>query len=430
MFIAIPRRLIVVFVLTIILIITFTYRESIPQQPWRSLPLEKIGLGEIEEGAQGPAENGTATPIEGDTTPSPGEATTPAGAGKEVKPFPGGKAKPAGHKYTKNLIIASIKKEDTAWLDETFPPGSHVNVSKYVADDPSAPLHPLKNKGHEVMVYLTHIIDFYDSLSDVNIFMHAHRRAWHNDDLMDWHADEMVNRLSAERVQREGFMNMRCHWNPGCPDWMHPGASHKDVNKKEEVVLARAWAELFPDNDVPSVLAQPCCAQFAVSADRIRMLPKEKYMFFRDWILKTPLDDYISGRVWEYVWHYVFTRRAVLCPEEHICYCDGFGICFGGKVEYDAWWDKKHDLDNREDQLREWEEQAKKIKDAEKNPGGVEEGVELKIPEYGRDVELRKEIGELKTWTTEELEKAKKRGDLASSRAKEAGRNWQPGDGF
>lgn len=63
-----------------------------------------------------------------------------------------------------------------------------------------------RNKGHEVMAYLSYIIDHYNNLSDVNIFLHSHRYAWHNNDLLGGDAVQMVKRLSAERVQREGFM--------------------------------------------------------------------------------------------------------------------------------------------------------------------------------------------------------------------------------
>lgn len=58
----------------------------------------------------------------------------------------------------------------------------------------------------EVMVYLSYIIENYDKLADVNIFMHAHRLAWHNNELLDHDAVQVIARLSAERVQREGYV--------------------------------------------------------------------------------------------------------------------------------------------------------------------------------------------------------------------------------
>ncbi|RJE16641.1 hypothetical protein PHISCL_11022, partial [Aspergillus sclerotialis] len=70
----------------------------------------------------------------------------------------------------------------------------------YAVDDPSAPLHPPKNKGHEVMVYLSYIIDHYGNLPDIVAFMHSHQFAWHNDDLFDMNAATLLRRLNPARV--------------------------------------------------------------------------------------------------------------------------------------------------------------------------------------------------------------------------------------
>ena len=82
---------------------------------------------------------------------------------------------------------------------------------------------------------------------------------------------------------------------------------------------------------MPKVLAQPCCAQFAISKGRILSIPLKRFIAYRDWLLRTPLSDYISGRVWEYIWQFVFTGNHTVCPMMHICYCDGYGFCFGGE---------------------------------------------------------------------------------------------------
>ena len=97
-------------------------------------------------------------------------------------------------------------------------------------------------------------------------------------------------------------MNLRCHWDPGCPAWLHPGAVERNYEKQEEHLLASSWAELFPHDTIPTILAQPCCAQFAVSRERIRAMPKQQYVYMRDWLLRTELTDYLSGRIFEYLW--------------------------------------------------------------------------------------------------------------------------------
>jgi hypothetical protein len=363
--------------------------------------------------------------------------------------FQNGTIKPIGEAYTKMIVIPRTKDEDVAWVNENFGGDNYIKSSIYSADDLSADLHPPMNKGHEVMIYLSYIIDNYDNLSDVNIFMHSHRYSWHNDDLLDDDAVQMISRLSAERVQREGYMNMRCtgstapfscldekiltkalgHWNPGCPSWMHPGTIEEDVNKKEETQLAQSWAELFPLDPIPSVLAQPCCAQFAISRSRIRSLPLARYVFFRDWLLRTSLSDYISGRVWEYVWQFVFTGKNVVCPKEHVCYCDGFGVCFGGEEEYDAYYRKNEERVGLEKELNKWREDGERIRQLQEE-GKIDEAREIEEPEVGRDLELEGRIKGLQAWCDERTQRAKEHGDVAMHRAAEAGREWRDGDGF
>ena len=79
---------------------------------------------------------------------------------------------------------------------------------------------------------------------------------------------------------------------------------------------------------MPDGLAQPCCGQFAVSGERVRRVPVERWVFWRDWLLRTELTDYFSGRLWEFVWQFVLGAGEVSCVGEEECYCDGFGVCF------------------------------------------------------------------------------------------------------
>lgn len=42
------------------------------------------------------------------------------------------------------------------------------------------------------MVYLTHLVEHYDSLADINIFMHKDRFTHHNEGLLDYDAVKMI----------------------------------------------------------------------------------------------------------------------------------------------------------------------------------------------------------------------------------------------
>jgi hypothetical protein len=322
-----------------------------------------------------------------------------------------GTPKPAGHNYSRTVVIASKSEEDTKWLThlENDP---NLSTAIYVVDDPNARLTVPKNKGHEVMVYLTYIIDNYDQLSDVTIFMHAHQVTWHNNDLLFSDAVEMIQRLSSQKVTRDGYMNMRCHLDPGCPDHIHPSITNDDNggNIPEALVIGRAWLELFPDAKAPpKALSQPCCAQFALSKARIQNLPLARYIMFRKWLLDTDLEDRLSGRVWEYVWQYIFAGVEEFCPIESSCYCDGYGICFGGEDQYQEWFAMR--------------KKSRELEDVKESLGDDENKAQEKL-------QIQVELTALDLKMTTKKKDAFLRGSDPKNRAVEAGREWKEGDGF
>ncbi|KMU73292.1 hypothetical protein CISG_10008 [Coccidioides immitis RMSCC 3703] len=222
--------------------------------------------------------------------------------------------------YTRALVVAKLKEEDTTWVDRVVQNDPNITTAVYVVDDPEADPFIIKNKGNELMPYLTYIIDNYENLRNITIFMHAHNATWHNNDFFNGSSEMTLSRLNSEHVIREGYMNLRYH--------IHPMASgDEDIRAiPEAAVFSRAWKELLPDDPVPDVLSQPCCSQFAVSAERIRAIPLPRYVFWRDWVLRTRLYDRLTGRVWEYLWQYIFTGKPVLCPDELVCACKGYGV--------------------------------------------------------------------------------------------------------
>ena len=256
------------------------------------------------------------------------------------------------HNYTKTIVVPKLKAEDISWLDEELP---DVPKTIYVVDDEQAPLRPPKNKGREAMVYLSYIVDFYDSLPDISIFAHAHRWSWHNNDLLDKDMVMVIRHLNLERVIREGYMNLRCHWYPGCPGWLKTQAVEKDGEKEEELLVAAAWKDLFSTEPMPDVLAQPCCSQFALSRERIQVLPKDEYVRIRQWLLTTKLKDNMSGRIFEYVWQWIWAGQSALCPSMHECYCDGFGACFDSDDECKRWFELRYYLREDDWNLMKWQ---------------------------------------------------------------------------
>ncbi|KAI9888944.1 MAG: hypothetical protein M1814_006122 [Vezdaea aestivalis] len=413
-----PRRLSAIVALTILIGLALLYKRPSTNETWKYIQKISETNGPSEQKSSNSAENNGPEPN------IPPLGTLPQ---EELEPhYFSGLAKPPGSNYTQTLVIARVAEESIDWIQEELP---GLQTAIYTADNPKSHLHPPMNKGHEVMIYLTYIIEHYDILPDVSIFMHAHRWSWHNNDLSGHEAVQMLKSLSNERVFREGYMNLRCHWDPGCPEWMHPHEQEEDITRQEQKVLGNSWSELFPDKEMPEVLAQPCCAQFAVSRDRIQSIPFKRFVAYRDWLLRTPLSDYMSGRVWEYIWQFVFTGKNIACPPAHVCFCDGFGYCFGGEEQYNMYKNLTDEKNGLNDELETWSKLGEDRKKASEE-GNIEELEKLEIPEARKDELVKGKVEDLDKRLEALRISAHERGRDPKTRAVEAGRYWEEGDGF
>lgn len=255
---------------------------------------------------------------------------------------------------SQTLVVARLKEANVDWIGRELP---GLQTAIYVVDDPFAGFRVPRNRGHEAMVYLTYIIDHYDNLPDVAIFTHSDQITWHNNDLLDSDLVKMIKRLNSDRVIREKYFALRCHLQPGCSDNLHLNRTEANIHKPEENIIRKVWAELHPLAPVPETLSAPCCGQFAVSREAIRSWPLARYLQWRRWLLTTDLSDIVSGRIWEYTWHYVFSGKPDLCPDAHMCYCDGYGVCMESKAALNAWLELDEKRKGLEDELRDWEKE-------------------------------------------------------------------------
>lgn len=214
-----------------------------------------------------------------------------------------------------SLVLVSQSTDDMTWTS-LLPTNWQKHI--YVADNTSAPLHPPQNKGGEGMSYLTHIIDSYASLSDITIFHHAARYQWHNDDPA-FDSANLLNHLQLPYIFERGYINLRCTWIFGCPpDAIRPFskrdppsrlpgglpmADGSNARPDYAPIYKKTLETLFPGEPVPKEIRTPCCAQFAVSKAAIRKRSLAEYERMRQWLVETELEDDMSGRVVEYLWH-------------------------------------------------------------------------------------------------------------------------------
>ncbi|TVY81383.1 hypothetical protein LSUE1_G005564 [Lachnellula suecica] len=226
---------------------------------------------------------------------------------------------------SKTFVVASVGKDDTSWIRQNF---ADWQVARYIVDDEAADLTVPANKGQEAMAYLTYIIDTYENLPDLSVFMHSARWQWHNDDPL-YDGIPMLKNLQLPYIISQGYTNLRCVWLLGCPAEMNLEAKPEEVDaaKTTEIAYPQAFKELFPGEQMPPRIGVACCAQFAVTREKIRERPLTDYKRYRQWLLDTPLDNHVSGRVLEYSWHIIFGKPPVHCPNAKECYCNIFGLC-------------------------------------------------------------------------------------------------------
>lgn len=235
-------------------------------------------------------------------------------------------ASSAGYRET---VIAGSRHSNMSWVTDLVPEWHH-NI--YVADDPQAELTVEVNKGNEAMVYLTYLIENYDRLPQFMVFIHGERFQWQNDSPKR-DSVSILHSIRLSHLISNGYINLRCTWSTGCPAEMRPKDSltvqpgEATERQRTEQAWASAYRELFPEHcDVPPVVAVSCCAQFAVTREKVYERSKEDYMRYRQWLVDTTYSDYITGRVFEYMWHIIFGMPPRHCPDERTCYCETYGL--------------------------------------------------------------------------------------------------------
>ncbi|KAF5854707.1 hypothetical protein ETB97_000950, partial [Aspergillus alliaceus] len=168
-------------------------------------------------------------------------------------------------------------------------------------------LVPATIQGHEAAAYLSYLVEYYDNLPKYSIFIHASEGQWHNDLFGPSTADTLRN-LRFEAVEAQGFVNLRCTSAPLCPDaWFPLDPQPNDFEYRYLYDLFPSiYAELLNTTETatPRRIGTLCCAQFAVSRERILERPRSDYERILHWVSTTSVtDNYGIGFVLEKIWH-------------------------------------------------------------------------------------------------------------------------------
>ena len=125
----------------------------------------------------------------------------------------------------------------------------------------------------------------------------------------------------------------------------------------------------------------------------------------------------------------MFTGENVICPNEHVCYCDGYGVCFETHDHFSKWKEDKFNMRGWEYELWDWHDKEELVHKAMVN-GEYETLAEEDLPEPGRDKWLEQTIYRLKLDLAKRRDEAIERGNDPRVRAEIAGREWHEGDWF
>ncbi|KAG9948853.1 hypothetical protein KCU85_g4758, partial [Aureobasidium melanogenum] len=231
------------------------------------------------------------------------------------------------------VIMTKTKKEDVNWLVDLY---SDMKFRPFIYTTEEIPepgcLVPHTTNGRETASYLSYVVDNYDNLPAYSFFIHAANEQWHNDVLAGKTSDTLKS-LRFEHIRANGYTNLRCLNDPGCPIGINPlDPTEEDIKKQDpRAFFADYYMQLFevPRDQVPKHIGNVCCAQFAVTKEQILKRPRSDYERMLHWISKSHdhLDDFGIGWVFEKLWHIVFGKDAIYCPEYEQCRCDNYGWC-------------------------------------------------------------------------------------------------------
>eukprot|EP00242_Pyramimonas_sp_CCMP2087_P001595 CAMPEP_0198231236 /NCGR_PEP_ID=MMETSP1445-20131203/115094_1 /TAXON_ID=36898 /ORGANISM="Pyramimonas sp., Strain CCMP2087" /LENGTH=323 /DNA_ID=CAMNT_0043911837 /DNA_START=150 /DNA_END=1121 /DNA_ORIENTATION=+ len=225
------------------------------------------------------------------------------------------------------LVVASHFKEDPTWLQK-MTPYKHVI---YTHRDVTVPkithnlkgTHRVPNRGREATAYIKFILDQYDTLPPVVAFIHAHRKSWHQIDMVE----TLRHFLTVGDNSTWGYMSLNDATKPGggvMKGWQSANVTkqtqpltcytefskgpNKEPRSNEYADLRKFWAVLYGQylGPMPERIYQDCCAQFAVTRGAIRRWPKRFYQGLYDWLLLVDIPSERSGRLFEHMWRLVF----------------------------------------------------------------------------------------------------------------------------
>jgi hypothetical protein len=200
------------------------------------------------------------------------------------------------------VIVTSHYNEDLTWLSSEKLQNIPVTICSKTRTDTGC---NMPNKGREVTSYLKYIIDNYDDLPLHIAFIHGHEDSFHQN--LERGLIDVITQCA--NYTRYGYVSLN--------NYFIDDRNLQDNSTMQ--LLSDEWDEWFREwlqRDPPEYLLHDCCAQFIVSKERIRRLPKKAYSHWYKKMMTVPYDVEM-GYVFEYIWHIIFGEPDVVDYESY-----------------------------------------------------------------------------------------------------------------
>ncbi|BCS89010.1 DUF3431 domain-containing protein [Pseudodesulfovibrio sediminis] len=215
-------------------------------------------------------------------------------------------------------VIIAKYREDVSWADA-------LGYDYLVYDKCDTPLSnavQLENIGREAHTYFTHIIDNYDRLADMNVFLQGDPFD-HIDDQGRASVDILQNMLR-DVVERMVPFKGLAWFKLKCDRLGNPHDLRKPENKGRwsgwggDIPVGALFEKLFGQPMPEQIVSRAPTGNFCVTGERIRTRPRAFYEYCLRLILADPDDEMNTGHAFERLWQHIFNGNTAWNRESYL----------------------------------------------------------------------------------------------------------------
>lgn len=203
-------------------------------------------------------------------------------------------------------VIIARYKEDIGWADALE--YDYVVYDKGGNSKPSSRILP--NIGREAHTYFTHIVEEYDSLAPMNVFLqgdpfdHIHDQGRATADDLRSTLEDVVDRM----VPFKGlaWFKLKCDALGQPHDLRKPENEGRWAGWGKDIPVGEVFEHLFDAPMPDQIISRAPTGNFCVTGERIRTRPKAFYEFALRLIEADPQDENNTGHAIERLWQHIF----------------------------------------------------------------------------------------------------------------------------